>query len=261
MEFFSAFGNENELPTDLLLPHSRPVWLKGKTKKAIVICLHGFIATVYEARPIAEALFLAGIDAACPLFPAHGLKDEKAAEKAMSEVKYEQWLECIRQEIAFARKQYEKVFIYGQSMGGIVALRMAEEGLVDACATTAPAIKLPTGVGFGVKILGWANLNVHLTFNPKFFNEAYTFNNLRAVKQLQQMALLVRKDLQKIKCPLLSCHSPDDEAVSPKHVPKWLQAQIPHALIKWFSGGHTMPLDVDAEKIKATIIEFFQSTL
>jgi carboxylesterase len=241
---------------------ARPFWLKTEKSSAIVICLHGFGATTYESRPIGDALYQNGIDAAGFLFPAHGYKDNAMAKKAMANVKYSDWLQATREEIAQARKYYKQVFIYGQSMGGIIALIMAREGLVDAVAVTAPALKLPKGVGLGMHLLGWLNVNTKITANPPFFNECYDFTNLRSVKQLYLLAMEGRKNLEKITCRVFHAHSHNDDIIDPI-VATWLYKSIgKNYRVEWYDqSGHTMPLDKETEHIKKDISQYFRNII
>ena len=262
VNYFSAFEENLQFPVSDYLKHSQPFWLKTGNAKAIVICLHGFGATTYESRPIGEAILTKNIDVAGFLFQGHGYRDEKYARQAMGKVRSEDWLQATRKEIAHARKHYEKVFLYGQSMGGIIALIMAREGLVDGIAVTAPALKLKTGVGFLAHLLGWWNKNAYITANPPFFNECYAFTNFRALKQLHYLAINGRKNLNKIKCPIFHAHSHNDQYVSPI-VATWLTNQIKSIyILKWYDeSDHTMPLDKAAEHIKMDISQFFSNCI
>ena len=76
--------------------------------------------------------------------PGHGYQKGGTSYKMWSSLNYLDFLEGLRNDIKIARKKYEKVFLFGQSMGGALALILAGEGLVDAVATTAPGImKIP----------------------------------------------------------------------------------------------------------------------
>ncbi len=259
MNYLSAFSDERYLPEDRFMRYSIPKWLKGNGDDAIVICLHGYTATVYEAAPVAEACFAAGTDAACPLIPGHGLKDEKYSKVVMGEIQYEDWLGAIRNEIAKARKLYRKIYIYGQSMGGAIALRMAEEGLVDACAVTAPAVKLNNLYELIIGKLGKfsLNYNLYIPATHNLFNESYTYYNSLATIELLKMSQLVRENLSSITCPLLACFTPDDDAVDAKGAADLIRNNVKDARIKWFLGCHCMTLDDSAEDVKASIAGFF----
>ncbi len=259
MDYLSAFSDARYLPEDRFMRYSIPKWLKGDGEDAVVICLHGYTATVYEAAPVAEACFAAGIDAACPLIPGHGLKDEKYSKEVMGGIKYEDWLGAIRNEIRLAREHYKKVFIYGQSMGGAIALRMAEEGLVDACAVTAPAVKLNKLYELIIGKLSklGLNYNLHIPATHNLFNESYTYYNSLATTELLKMSHLVRENLSAISCPLLACFTPDDDAVDSKGAADLVREYVKDARIKWFLGCHCMTLDESAEDVNASIAVFF----
>ncbi|MHA1340445.1 MAG: alpha/beta hydrolase [Promethearchaeota archaeon] len=162
----SAFRNIPEEYLNYLWADALPFYFRhskdnGYTSStsAIVICIHGYTATPYETRPIAMEVFKKGIDAVAPLLPGHGFKHLNDQKKQLSrKMKKNNLFQFVRDEIAYARKNYEKVFIYGQSMGGVIALAMAGEGLVDGCATTAPALKLPFGTGFSCWLFGWVDI-------------------------------------------------------------------------------------------------------
>jgi carboxylesterase len=262
MLYNSAFDDEIKVPYEKLTDHAKPFWLKNQKKSdAIVICCHGFTASTYESRPVGEEVYKRGIDAAGIVVPAHGLKDEKEAMKAMGSVKKEEWMDSIRSEIKKASELYDHVYIYGQSMGGILSLIMAEEHLVELCACTAPALQLPKGAGLSAVLMGWANINVKFTKKPgPFFNDAYGFDNARAGKQLQHMALLARKNLEKITCPVFIAHSHNDRTIN-HIVTDWIKSRVSGPVqIQWFDkSDHTMPLDVQATEVCSAVADFFET--
>ncbi len=257
--YFSPFTTTDVFPEDKFLPHAKPFLIKDPSSKpSIVLCLHGFTATCYEASVVAKAIFKQGMDAACLLFPAHGIKSIAVAKSAMAKFSFLRLLEVVRADIISARSLYDHVYIYGQSMGGAVALRMAEEGLVDGCATTAPAITLPSKGRLAAKYLGWLNFNQTKNENLAYFNESYPFFNTKSIRQLYLLAKLVAKDLHKIQCPVLVCHSKKDLDIDPI-ITQWISNSVQGpVLIEWFNeSGHTMPLDVQGSEICATIASFF----
>ncbi|WP_371806258.1 hypothetical protein [Candidatus Lokiarchaeum ossiferum] len=94
------------------------------------------------------------MDAVTLLFPSHGIRSLPKAKKMMTHMNYHELLRAIHSEIKNARTIYKHVFIYEQSMEGLVPIRMASEELVDGCATTVPTIKFPFKDIFAAKFLG-----------------------------------------------------------------------------------------------------------
>jgi len=257
--YFSAFDPPDSLPVGALLPGSHPFWLQAPNSDTIVICLHGWTATPFEAKPIGEAVFRRGFSAAGPLLPGHGFANLQQAKRAFTKTRYTDWLEAVRMEIRRAAERYKRVFIYGQSMGGALAMAMAVEGRVEACAVTAPAIFLGKGNERVAKWLGWTNI-----FRPKpvkpesFYNVFYPFESSRSLYALYRLGKYVLDQLEKISVPLLECHSQKDDAIHPK-VADWIKARVAGPVrVEWFNeSGHTMPLDIQGPVIAETIGDFF----
>lgn len=260
LPFYSAFEDINDEVRAELMEFAAPSWQRHSqpSSKSIVLCLHGYTATPREVQPAVRAIYKKGIDAASILFPAHGWKNSDKAKKSLGQLNYEELLRCVRSEIKRAREIYKNVFIYGQSMGGAVAVVIAEEGLVDACALTAPAIKLPLIGEIAAFFFGWLNLNLRKSDDTAFYHECYDFNNSRSVKELNKLAKIARTNLHKIKCPVLECHSVLDKDITPR-VAKWIESRVSGKVsIEWYNkSGHTMLLDVQGVEISESIARFF----
>ena len=261
--YFSGFNALSDSYAEELKEDGKPFYLKGEKSKAVTICLHGFSADAYEARPVAEACVKYGIDALGPLMPLHGYKDEESTYNMWPSIKSSDFLEGLRNDIKLARQKYEKVFIYGQSMGGTLAVTMAGEGLVDAVAATAPGIvKIPKIIRPFLKlfliILGGKKIKMDPT--KKFYNSAYEYIPVKAAKPLMKMMYYCRKIVKNISCPLFLALTENDDLVNPKRTLNSLYKDIrTNTIIEWFNNsGHTMPLDVDGKEISESIAKFFK---
>lgn len=255
---FSAFLPPESIPKQELLPHSNPLLLPKSDTDAIVICLHGWTASPYEAIPIARSVNQVGFAAAVPCLPGHGIQSLSLARKIFPTIKYSDWLKAVRTEIQIARARYTKVYLYGQSMGGAISLVMAEENLVDAVAVTAPAIDLGRQSNLLTRLLGWTNLSQEKNEHTAYFNESYPFRSVRSAQELRRLADLAKKNLSKIHCPVLECHSEQDDTILP-HVAEIIRKSVSGDVeVHWFNqSGHTMPLDVEAPAVLETITKFF----
>lgn len=254
----SAFTQASQSVIDLLMPNSKPELFPETNRNTIVICLHGWTASPYEALPIAKAVNKAGFAASVPLLPGHGIRDENKAKGILSRVKYTDWVNAVKYEIEQARKSYHHIYIFGQSMGGALALLIAEHQLVEACAVTAPAIRLVWQSRLITTLLGGLNLFDRREEETPFFNEGYSFRSLRSARELRRLGDLARKNLSKITCPVLECHSHLDDTILPPVVHLIEEKVSGPVEISWFDrSGHTMPLDVEGEAVVGTIRDFF----
>ena len=264
--YFSGFDPLPEKYKGTIREDGKPFYLRSENNKAIVISLHGFSANTYEARPVAEACLNVGIDAMAPLMPGHGYQDEESSYKMWSLVNSTEYLEGLRNDIKIARKNYEKVFIYGQSMGGALALTMAGEGLVDAVATTAPGIlKIPKIFLLFIRLCAFLFGGKLIKMDPtkKFYNSAYEQVPLRAINSIIGLLPYSRKMVKNVACPFLLVVSESDDMINPKKILKALPKDAKsNTKIEWYNeSGHTMPLDVNGKEICESIARFFKKFL
>ena len=153
---------------------------------------------------------------------------------------------------------YDRVFLYVHSLGGCVALAVADGEDLHAVATTVPAIKLPWFSGL-LWVLGWINMffwrkNKEVVSD----NVSYPFESLRAFRQTLFMSRHTRKNLFKISCPVLHCHSKKDAIIKPKTAFIVKEGVSGPVEIQWFDTKHTMPLDAkEGKKVSNSIANFF----
>lgn len=108
-----------------------------------VLLFHGLAGTPFEVAPVAEALEADGIAAHTPLLPGHG-----AAPEAYLASSFSEWR-------AFARAQYLRlagegpVLLGGYSLGGILALDIAENAAEAGLPAPAGLLLLATPLWFG----------------------------------------------------------------------------------------------------------------
>jgi len=98
----------------------------GVANGAAALCLHGLTGTPYEVRPVAEVLAARGIRARGICMAGHGGSVEELARSTRID-----WVDRARAELAGLRAEYERVFLVGVSMGGLVSLRLAQTEQVD----------------------------------------------------------------------------------------------------------------------------------
>lgn len=258
LPYFSGFESLSAEQQVKLNPDGYPALYSSATPtSAIAVCLHGFTGMPYEVKPVAEACALNGIDAVTPLLPGHGYAERIDQQREFAQITRDAMLEAARQEIAQARQRYDWVSVFGLSMGGAIALTMASEGLVDACAVAAPCLRLPRRAEILVPLLGWASFCVENKGSDSFYLPCYTFYHSWAVRELWKIARHARQRLAQITCPTLVIHTRNDRTV-PASATEVVEQQVNGpAKTVWFDeSGHCMPLDINGAEVSAQVAEF-----
>jgi carboxylesterase len=261
--YFSGFESLPSGCETQLLEEARPLYLRSsENSDAVVICVHGFTGTPYEVAPAAKAIAAAGFDAVVPLLPGHGYRDRQEQQRQFARITRQGMLAAMREEIARARQHYAKVGMFGFSMGGAIALIMAAEGLLDACAVAAPALRLPRKAELLIPLLGWAKFTIEAPSQEPFYWVGYEFYHSRALRTLWLLGRRARGQLHEVQCPVLAVHSRQDLTVPPVVLPLMAQS-IPVAVeTAWFDdSGHSMLLDVQGQAVALQVADFFHRQL
>ena len=240
-----------------VLPGAEPIDLPGGPIGALLS--HGFTGTTQSMRPWAEHLAAAGLTVSAPRLPGHGTRWQD-----MNATRFSDWYGEVERAFEDLQARCDSVFVMGLSMGGTLALRLAElrpsdvAGLVLVNASLgtdrkdaklAPMLSkvVPSfpGIGSDIKKQGETEL-------------AYARIPLKAAASLQKAWPVVCADLSKITCPVLVYRSRVDHVVPP------VSGEL---LLKGLAGGtvqervledsyHVATLDNDAPTIFAGSVDF-----
>ncbi|MDA0634642.1 alpha/beta fold hydrolase [Nonomuraea sp. MCN248] len=225
-----------------------------------VLLCHGFTGTPQSLRPWAEYLASHGLTVSLPRQPGHGTTWQE-----MNRTRWEDWYAEVEKAFADLQGRCAEVFTAGLSLGGCLALRLAEmhgEGVrgvvvVNPSITNdvwlmklAPLLKwfVPSipGVGNDVKKAGVTEL-------------AYSRTPVKAAASLPELWSLVQADLSKVRQPLLVYHSTDDHVVKPASV-ALIRERVPQATIEELADSyHVATLDNDADRIFAGSLDFIRT--
>lgn len=186
----------------------------GDPHVGVLFC-HGFTGTPQSLRPWAEDLAAAGHTVELPLLPGHGTD-----WREMQHTTWRQWYDTVEAAFTSLAGRCERVVVAGLSMGGTLALRLAEcqgdrlAGVVlvnpsvrrdQRRQALAPLLKrlVPSVPGIGSDIK-----------RPGGVETAYDRVPLRALESLNRLWPLVRADLSKVTQPVLLFRSTVDHVVA-----------------------------------------------
>ncbi|WP_448317632.1 alpha/beta hydrolase [Streptomyces sp. CO7] len=233
-----------------VLPGAEPFRHDGG-EIGVLLC-HGFTGSPQSMRPWAEYLAGRGLTVSLPLLPGHGTRWED-----MQVTGWQDWYAEVDRALRELTARCEKVFVFGLSMGGALALRLAAKhgdavsGLVlvnplnkihGAAARVLPVVRhlVPTTKGLtsdikkqGVLETGYAKVPLHAAYSLAVF--------LR----------MLDGELPQVTQPLLVLHSTVDHVVSPADSARILArvSSVDTTEIVLEDSYHVATLDNDAERI------------
>ncbi len=181
-----------------------------------VLLCHGFTGSPQSLRPWGDHLAADGYSVACPRLPGHGTRWQD-----MNDTRWPDWYGEVDRALTALRGRCDEVFVGGLSMGGTLAIRLAEQhgagvaGLIlvnPSLATERWDVKLLPVLS---KVLGSRPGVANDIKKPGAREVAYDRLPLKAALSLQQFWAATRADLAKVDQPILTFRSRDDHVVEP----------------------------------------------
>jgi carboxylesterase len=178
-----------------------------------VLC-HGFTGMPGSLRPWAEAIAAAGHTVRVPLLPGHGTRWQDA-----NTVSWEAWYTELERSFDEVRARCRHTFVLGLSMGGTLAIRLAEQRGADVAGlvvvngslfTTRKDAKLLPLLRHLLPSLPPIGSDIKA---PGVREPAYDRLPVKAAWQLSKLWALTNADLAKVMQPLLVLTSRDDHVV------------------------------------------------
>ncbi len=226
-----------------------------------VLLVHGFTGSPASMRPWGEHLAADGFAVKIPLLPGHGTSWQE-----MNQSTWNDWYGEASRGLDDLHVSCDEVYVAGLSMGGCLALRLAEErpddvaGLVlvnPSVATTdrrlalTPFLKRVRGSVSGIK----SDIKKEGVDEP-----GYDRVPLKALDSLRTMWKLTRDDLPKVTAPVLLFRSVEDHVVEPLSSQLIMQRvssrNITERVLE--NSYHVAVLDNDAPSIFSQSAEFIR---
>jgi carboxylesterase len=240
-----------------LLPGAEPFFAEGGPVGA-VLC-HGFTGSPQSLRPWAEHLAAAGLTVALPRLPGHGTTWQE-----MAVTRWPDWYGEVDRAFDDMQRRCDTVFVMGLSMGGTLALRLAEEhatlvaGVVvvnPSLLTQRRALRMLPVLRFLLPAVRGPAQDIK---KPGVRELAYDRWPLHALHSLTELWDLTCHDLPQITSPVLLFRSSVDHVVEPASGARLLAAvsstDVEERLCH--DSFHVATLDNDAEAILAGSLQF-----
>lgn len=205
-----------------------------------VLLIHGFTGSAAHMRPLGEGLHAQGFTVMGVNLPGHAESME-----AMARTGWQDWLEAAKAAMLQLQKRCRYVSVAGLSMGGCLALILAEQMHPTAVAAiSAPmAVQnrlLPLAGVFSplVPTIWW---RARPEGSPNPLDDRYDYGYpgfpTRCGADLNRIIRMARQDLHAIQCPLLVFQSHQDGTIAPESADVILQgAGSERKGVMWFDG-------------------------
>lgn len=243
-----------------VMPGAEPYHHPGGAVGAL-LC-HGFTGTPQSLRPWAEHLAAAGLSVSLPRLPGHGTRWQE-----MARTRWQDWYAELDRALDGLLVRCRHVFVMGLSLGGCMALRLAEQrgkdvaGLVlvnpslhssNRLLRLAPVLRVfvpwVKGLADDVKKEGVHEL-------------AYDRVPVGAASSLPGIWTLTRAELHEVSQPILVYRSTEDHVVGPQSV-EILRSGVSSddfTEVPCPNSYHVATLDNDAPMIFAGSLEFVRA--
>lgn len=242
---------------------NEPFFFHGTNGRGVLL-VHGWTATPYEVRRLAKFLNENGYSVMGIKLTGHG-----TFPKDIENVKWQTWMEDIRNGFDELSKTCEKVYVGGTSMGASLTLMLAKERqeVAGIILMAAPyKIKKEKLTFFAIKMLSFFGKRYQKKFYPPTFGLSslvtrmisYQIYPIKSVLELLNLLREARRNLENVKQPCLLMQSTHDHIVAKNSMERFY-AEIGSEIKKKqyiHKAYHTFISDIKNKHVFNDILEF-----
>ncbi|MGH3386830.1 MAG: alpha/beta hydrolase [Nocardioidaceae bacterium] len=224
-----------------------------------VLLSHGFTGSTASIRPWAQFLADQGLTVRLPRLPGHG-----TTWQALNRTRWPDWYAAVDRAFRELTDRCDRVVVGGLSMGGTLALRLAQEHgtAVSGVVLVNPLVQLSDPRLVALPVLRHVVPSLQAiggdVKRPGADEHAYDRNPLHALHSVVALGRVVRTDLPRVTQPLLLFRSAVDHVVDPLSAKLVMQRVSSPDLSEHVLGDsyHVATLDNDAPAIFAESLKF-----
>ncbi len=226
-----------------------------------VLLIHGFTGSPAHMRLIGEGLRDKGFAVRGILLPGHG-----DTPYALGIVTWQDWLLACRQAARDMREQYRRFTVAGLSLGGCLALMIAEQMQADACIAIAAPMKTVNRLRAFAPAASLVQPVIHKRADGardtliQEYDIGYDSYPTASVAQLSAIIRRAKTDLHLIQCPVLTIQSHGDRTVtadSPEIILKGVSSTVKSLL--WLdSAPHVCTISQEYGKVVDGMADFLK---
>ncbi|NQU42656.1 alpha/beta fold hydrolase, partial [bacterium] len=251
----------------LTIPAAQPV-----TPSTACLMIHGFVAARPDFADLGERLAQQGITVRQMRLPGHGTHPDEFGDLPEGAL-----YKAAEDEFIALRRDYQRVYVVGFSMGGSLATILAASQPVDRLVLLAPYYRvshkwyyiLPAEIW--TPLVGWTTpylsrpedftrIKNRANANKVFHYKTMTMD---CVRQLLRVGAQAHSPeiFENVRCPVLQIHGRGDQAASPRASHKTFErlASEQKQFVWLDNSDHIVLWDYDCEEVKRRVVEFLAS--
>jgi len=238
---------------------------EGRPHLPSIVLVHGYVGSPKDFIYLAEELAGLGYRVVCPVTPGQTTRTPILSRGEYTPEYYEAWLTAIiKKEKKLTGR---KPLLVGHSMGGTLAILVAQKDSIAKLILLAPFFSLPFGneiVIYAARILRWL-----LPVIPKVskgvindptgsaeYHPGSMYLSLKAFLQLEKIALTAKKQAANITIPTLVIISQNDHVASAKRTIEIFGDMNNVQIENYPNSNHILLYDCDKNEIIKKIIHF-----
>jgi acylglycerol lipase len=255
-------------------------WTPRSDPLALVVIVHGFGEHVGRHEALATAFVRGGYAVHGYDQRGHGFSAGERANVKRLEMLFDDLAAVVRD--ARASVAGIPLVLFGHSMGGLVALRTVQEGLVhpDLLILSSPVIRLTgtpprpilkalTALARPFPSLPLRAVDPRAISNDPAEADAYRLDpavyhgpaKIRIVTEMARHGELALQNTARVSAPTLLLHGKDDRVVEPGPTGQ-LERDIPNASLRLYGGSaHELFHDAQRERVTADVLAWLQARL
>ncbi|WP_234120445.1 alpha/beta hydrolase [Clostridium hydrogenum] len=224
------------------------------------LLIHGFSSTPAEMRELGEKLKTEGYSVLGVKLAGHGTSLEEFETS-----KYTHWINSVKTAYDKLIASCSKIYIIGHSMGGVLALNIAENYPVDKLVLLAPALVNKNKLTVFLPIL--KHFIKYTEWPPEERPEeerkyllGYNKIPLASACELSKLQRATRTNLNKLDKPILIIHSTKDNAIAEKGI-DIIEREVSSKEVKRIllnKCAHNITIECEKETVFKEVIKFLK---
>ncbi len=240
-----------------------------------VLLIHGFGGSPYDFKPLTDELEKQGIAFHAILLPGHG-----TSPRNLNNVSREELLSCSLNALDNLKEKYGEVSVVGFSMGGAIALNLAEKREFGRLVLFGPYIDITQKWYYPGKPENWVkrlfrilpyvkkrkyskNPNLTNINDPEGFKRYDSYKHLpvKTVRELEKISQNARQNIDRIHCKVLWFHSRGDIAADYSSARSFFD-KIPSkhkTFVEYTRSNHVILYDYDSKDAVQKTLAFLNA--